>query len=56
MAVISIPKFEQGSKKSMRNEQKVTRNFWRVLLDSGSNVDIIFIDKEAKYKFLIKNK
>ena len=55
-AVIAIPKFEQGSKKSMRNELKVTLKFWRVLLDSGSDGDLIFIDKEAKSKFLIKKK
>ena len=40
----------------MRNQQKVTRKFWRVLLDSGSYGDLIFIDKEDKYKYLIKNK
>ena len=48
MAIMDIPIFEQGSKKSIRNEQKMTRKFWRVSLDSGSDNDLIFIDKEAK--------
>ena len=30
--------------------------FWRVLLDSWSDGDLIFVDKEAKSKFLIKKK
>ena len=34
----------------------MTRKFWRVLLDSGSDGDLIFIDKEDKSKFLIKKK
>ena len=40
----------------MRNEQKVTMKFWRVLLDSGSDGDLIFVNKEAKSKFLTKKK
>ena len=55
-AVIAIPIFEQGSKKIMRNEKKVTRKFWRVLLDSKSDGDVIFLNEEAKSKFLIKKK
>ena len=38
----------------MRNEQKLSMKFWRVLLDSGSDGDLIFLDKEAKSKFIIK--
>ena len=41
---------------NMRNEQKVTKKFLRVSLDSLSDGDLTFVDKEAKSKFIIKKK